>query len=72
MILFSLYGEMLSFLMGKVSRCDVNFVKCKQVVFPLSQKVVFISDKNYLSHRDQSLEMFFLVTEITSSDMNRP
>ena len=46
------YGEMFSRLPGKVSRGDVDFVKCKQKVFPLSGKVVFIWDKNYLGHRD--------------------
>ena len=39
-------------LTGKVSRGDVDFVKCKQKVFPLSGKFVFIWDKNYLGHRD--------------------
>ena len=38
-ILFCSYGEMFSRLPGKVSRCDVDFVKCKQKVFPLSGKV---------------------------------
>ena len=28
-ILFCSYGEMFSRLPGKVSRCDVDFVKCK-------------------------------------------
>ena len=51
-MLFCSYGEMFSRLPGKVSRCDVGFVKCKQKVFPLSGKVVFIWDKNYLGHRD--------------------
>ena len=51
-ILFCSYGEMFSRLLGKVSRCDVDFVTCKQKVFPLSGKVVFIWDKNYLGHRD--------------------
>ena len=51
-MLFCLYGEMFSRLPGKVSRCDVDFIKCKQKVFPLSGKVVFIWDKNYLGHRD--------------------
>ena len=37
---------------GKVSHCDADFVKCKQKVFPLSGKVVFIWDRNYLGHRD--------------------
>ena len=41
-ILFCSYGEMFSCLPDKVSRCDVDFVKCKQKVFPLSGKVVFI------------------------------
>ena len=41
-ILFCSYGEMFSCLPGKVSRCDVDFVKCKQKFFPLSGKVVFI------------------------------
>ena len=36
---------MFSRLPGKVSRGDVDFVKCKQKVFPLSGKVVFIWDK---------------------------
>ena len=49
---FCSYGEMFSRLPGKVSRCDVDFVKCKQTVFPLSGKVVFIWGKNYLDHRD--------------------
>ena len=40
--LFCSYGEMISPLPGKVSRCDVDFVKCKQKAFPLSGKVVFI------------------------------
>ena len=41
-ILFSSYGEMFCLLPGKVSRwrCDWDFVKCKQKVFPLSGKVV--------------------------------
>ena len=51
-MLFCSYGEMFSRLPGKVSRCDVDLVKCKQKVFQLSGKVVFIWDKNYLSHRD--------------------
>ena len=51
-MLFCSYGEMFSRLPGKVSRGDVDFVKCKQKVFPLSGKVVFIWDKNYLGHRD--------------------
>ena len=51
-ILFCSYGEMFSRLPGKVSRGDVDFVQCKQKVFPLSGKVVFIWDKNYLGHRD--------------------
>ena len=51
-MLFCSYGEMFSRLPGKVSRGDVDFVKCKQKVFPLSGKVVFIWHKNYLSHRD--------------------
>ena len=46
------YGEMFSRLPGKVSRGDVDFVKCKQKVFPLSGKVVFIWDKNYLGHQN--------------------
>ena len=42
-ILFCSYGrEMFSRLPGKVCRCVVDFVKCKQKVFPLSGKVVFI------------------------------
>ena len=49
---FCSYGEMFFRLAGKVSRCDVDFVECKQKVFPLSGKVVFIWDKNYLGHRD--------------------
>ena len=32
---FCSYGEMFSRLPGKVSRGDVDFVKCKQKVFPL-------------------------------------
>ena len=44
-MLFCSYGEMFSRLPGKVSRGDVDFVKCKQKVFPLSGKVVFIWDK---------------------------
>ena len=51
-MLFCSYGEMFSRLPGKVSRCDEDFVKCKQKVFPLSWKVVLIWDKNYLCHRD--------------------
>ena len=51
-MLFCSYGEMFSRLPGKFSRCDVDFVKCKQKVFPLSRKVVFIWDRNYLGHRD--------------------
>ena len=38
----TVYGEMFSRLPGKVSRRDVDFVKCKQKVFLLSGKVVFI------------------------------
>ena len=44
-MLFCSHGEMFSRLLGKVSRCDVNFVKCKQKVFPLSRKVEFIWHK---------------------------
>ena len=51
-IMFCSYGEMFFRLPGKVSRCDVDFVKCKQKVFSLSGKVVFIWDKNFLGHRD--------------------
>ena len=40
------------FIWRKVSRDDIDFVKCKQKVFPLSGKVVFIWDKNYLGRRD--------------------
>ena len=43
-------------LSGEVSRCDVGFVKCKQKVFSLSRKAVFIRDKNYLGHRDLAHE----------------
>ena len=43
---------MFSRLPGKVSRRDVDFVKCKQKVFRLSGKVVFICDKNYFGNRD--------------------
>ena len=49
-MLFCSYGEMFSRLPRKVSRGDVDFVKCKQKVFPLSGKVVFIWDKNYLGN----------------------
>ena len=41
-ILFCSYGEMFSRLPGKVFSCDVDFVKCKQKVFPLKGKVVFL------------------------------
>ena len=41
-MLFCSYGEFFSRLPGKVSRCNVDFVKCKQEVFPLSGKVVLI------------------------------
>ena len=51
-MLFCSYEEMFSRLLGKVSRYDVDFVKCKQKVFPLSGKLVFTWDKNYLGHRD--------------------
>ena len=51
-MLFCSHGEMFSRLPGKVSCCDVDFVKCKQKVFPLSGKIVFIWDKNDLGHRD--------------------
>ena len=51
-VLFCSYGEMFSRLPGKVFRCDLDFVKCKQTVFPLSGKVVFTWDKNYLGHWD--------------------
>ena len=44
-MLFCPHGEMFSRLPGKISRGDVDFVKCKQ-------KVVFIWHKNYLGHRD--------------------
>ena len=53
-MLFSSNGQMFSRLPGKVSRCDVDLVKCKRKVFPLSGKVMFIWDKNYLGHRDRS------------------
>ena len=51
-IMFCSYVEMFSRLPDKVSRGDVDFVKCRQKVFPLSGKVVFIWDKNYLGHQD--------------------
>ena len=51
-MLFCSYGEMFSRLPGKVSHCDVDFVKCKQKFFPLSGKVVLIWDKSYLGHPD--------------------
>ena len=44
-ILFCLYGAVFSRLPGKVSRCDVDLVKCKQRVFPLSGKVVSFETK---------------------------
>ena len=70
-MLFCLYGEMFSRLPGKVSRCDVDFVKCKQKVFPLSGKVVFIWDKNYLGHRDLACQQArSRYTGKLSSDMN--
>ena len=55
-MLFCFLGEMFSRLPGKVSRCDVDFVKCKEKVFPLSGKVVFIRNKNYLCHRDPAYQ----------------
>ena len=45
-VIFCSYEEMFSRLPGKVSRCNVDFVKCKQKFFPLSGKVVFIWDEN--------------------------
>ena len=51
-IMFCSYGETFFRLPGTVSRCDVDFVKCKQKVFPLSGKVVFIWGKNYLGQPD--------------------
>ena len=41
-MLFCSYGEMFSRLPSKVSRRDVDFVKCKQKVFPLSGKVACV------------------------------
>ena len=38
-ILFCFSGEMFSRLPGKVSRCDVDFVKCKQIVFRKAGKL---------------------------------
>ena len=38
-MLFCSYGETFSRLPGKVSRCDVDFVKCKQIAFPLGGKL---------------------------------
>ena len=55
-MLFCSYGEMFSRLPGRVSRCDADFVKCKQKVFLLSGKVVFIWDKNDLGHRDRACQ----------------
>ena len=57
-MLFCSYGELFSRLPGKVFRCDVDVLKCKQKVFPLSGKVVFIWDKNYLGHRDLACHNF--------------
>ena len=51
-MLFCSYGEIFSRLPGKVSSCDVDFVKCKQKVFSLSGKVVFIWDGNNLGHQE--------------------
>ena len=52
LLLFCSHGEMFSLLPRKVSPGDVDFVKCKQKVFPLSGKVVFTWDKNDLGHGD--------------------
>ena len=49
--------EMLFRLPGDVFCCDVNFVKCKQNVIPLSRKVVFIWDKNFVGHRDLACQL---------------
>ena len=51
-MLFCSYGKMFSRLPGKVSRGDVDFVKCKQKIFLLYGKVVFLWDKNYRGYRD--------------------
>ena len=53
-MLFCSYGEMFSRLPGKVSRGDVDFVKFKQKVFPLSGKVVFIYGIKIISVTDIS------------------
>ena len=39
---------MLKRLPGKVSHCDVDFVKVKQKVFALSEKSVFMEKKSWL------------------------
>ena len=58
-ILFCSYGEMFSRLPDKVSRCDIDFVKCKQKVFLLKGKVTEISP---VSKRDlETQENFRLI-----------
>ena len=58
---------------GKISRCDVDFVKCEQKVFPLSGKVVFICDENYLGTRENfsshmnAMQLFILFHNKTRS-----
>ena len=54
-MLFCSYGEIFSRLPGKVSCFDVDFVKCKQKVFPLSGKVVFIYGIKIISDTEISL-----------------
>ena len=44
---------MFSRLPGKVSRCDVDLVKCKQKVFPLSGIVVFLRQQLSWSPRSR-------------------
>ena len=39
-MLFCSYAEMFSRLSGKVSRCDVDFVKCKRKVFAKRESCV--------------------------------
>ena len=52
-ILFCSYGEIFSRLSGKVSRCEVGFVKCKKV-FPLSAKLCSYETKMILDWSPKS------------------
>ena len=51
-ILFCSYWKMFSRLPGKVPRCDVDFVKCKQKLCSYGTKIISVAEISPVSKRD--------------------